>query len=220
LRKLASSFDFSKGTLETKTIRPSDEHRCPYKINFRVSEAHTYEFDTLVNFNSALLSSILTRYSSALQTLDISIWTLTTTVANAISKLAVLQSLSITLEELAPHRTGVDVQSKAWQDIAGPNVWSGRLRSLKIQNAELHPSQLIDILGNNPCCGALEVTNCNAIGRALWEFLGGDWEGQASLRVLTISDCGSSVDEEVLTTIGKLKGLQVRTSPRTGTQNI
>jgi hypothetical protein len=210
LRKLASSYEFTKGTLGSKIIRPSNEDKCLYKINVRVAEAHTYDFETLINFNSALLFSILTRYSSALQTLDISIWTLTVPVARAISKLAVLSSLSITLEELASHRTSVETQNKAWQVIAGLNAWTGRLRALKVQNAGLYPSQLIVILENNPSCRDLQMINCNALGRALWDFLGGNWEGQTSLRALTISNCGGSVDVKALMTIGKLKGLQVR----------
>jgi hypothetical protein len=178
LRRLASPYDFSKGTLKSKTIGPPNEDRFPYRISVRVAEAHIYDFDTLVNFNSALLSSILIRYSSALQTLDISVWTLTVTVAEAISNLAVLQSFSITLEELPSHHISVENQNKAWEVIARSSAWTGRLRSLRIQNAGLYPSQLINTLENNACCQDLQIINCNAVGRALWDFLGGIWKGQ------------------------------------------
>jgi hypothetical protein len=187
----------------------------PYRISVRVAEAHTYDFDTLVNFNSALLSSILIRYSSALQILDVSVWTLTVTVAEAISNLAVLQALSITLEELPSHHVSVENQNKAWEVIARSSAWTGRLRSLKIQNAGLYASQLINILENNACCRDLQIINCNAIGRALWDFLGGIWKGQASLRALTISNCGGSVGVGALVIIGKLKGLRVKSYSHT-----
>jgi hypothetical protein len=210
LKKLATSFDYRKAILENKKECLSSNKKSPYKITVHIPDAHMYDYTILFNFHAALASSILTRYYSALQNLDISLWTLTAPVAKAISHLSVLRSLSVKLGEDTCLRNIPDVQNKAWQILAGPNVWDGRLYSLKIENADITPSQLTRILVNNPHCQELRLANCNSVGRALWELLGGQCKGQTRLRVLSIAKCGGVVSEETLKTIEKLNGLQVR----------
>jgi hypothetical protein len=205
------TFDSGKAILEGKkeSLALASNERSPYKVTVPLPDALTYDYSIIFNFQAALSSSILTRHGNALQNLDISLWTLTTPVTRAISQLPVLRSLSIKLEEETCLRNSMDVQYKAWQILAGPNVWDGRLHSLKIQNANINPPQLTTILGNNSHCQELRLTNCSSVGRALWELLGGQWKGQTGLRILSIANCGDVVNEETLKTIAKLIGLQV-----------
>ncbi|OAL06065.1 hypothetical protein IQ06DRAFT_75205 [Phaeosphaeriaceae sp. SRC1lsM3a] len=63
----------------------------------RVPNAELYDYGTLVNFHSALLSSILQRHYNALQNLDILICAITVPIAKAITQICSLRKLSITI---------------------------------------------------------------------------------------------------------------------------
>jgi hypothetical protein len=209
---LASIFDSRQTNLDSNKTLLSIDDRSPYKIMVRIPEAHTYRFETLINFHAALLTSILTRHHHALHTLDVSLWTLSVPVAKAISQLYALRSLSIKLEGDSYQCTPIGVQQNAWQVLADCTAWNGRLCALKIQNVDIYISQLTTILTNNPQCQELQLSKCRSIGKALWEFLGEEWRGHRALQILAVADCGAILNKETLKAIEKLKGLKVRSS--------
>jgi hypothetical protein len=190
------------------------DKRDPYQTMIRVEDAHTYEYGTLVNFHSALLSSILVRHQNALRNVHISVWAFTTPIAEATSHLRALRSLSIRVEDgsyaRTAHRGRAVEQHAAWKVLAASTAWGSRLRVLKIENADLTELHLFTLLTNNSHCLELQLIACASVGKALWNFLGNTWRGRATLQSLAIGGCGGFLDLESLKIIEKMKGLKVR----------
>jgi hypothetical protein len=97
----------------------------------------------MINFHSALLRFIMKRHQRSLQNLDIFVWTLTVSMAETISQLSALRSLSVTVQEIVYARTAqrkisVD-QTGVWQALAESNDCEGSLRQLRI-NSGTSPS--------------------------------------------------------------------------------
>ncbi|KAH7405949.1 hypothetical protein DE146DRAFT_428792 [Phaeosphaeria sp. MPI-PUGE-AT-0046c] len=191
---------------------PSIDETQSDKTIIRVPNADLYEYGTLVNFHSALLSSILGRHHNALQDIDISIWALTTPIAKAVARVQSLRKLSITIQECfqarGPQRRFTAEQTTAWDVLCTLATSNGRLSTLRIEKGNLTHLQLFRLLANNPRCYTLQLLGCGAIGKVLWEFLGGKWEGRNNLRALTLADCGGTLGQATLENIGKLKGLE------------
>lgn len=188
------------------------------KSIIRVPDAEIYEYATLVNFHSALLSSILGRHRNALRNLDISIWALTVPISKAISNIHALRELSITIQdrfqERGSQRKFLAEQAAAWDVLCSSATSAGRLNILHLENGDLTHRQLFRLLTKNPRCQELTLLKCGAIGKELWDFLGGEWQGRSSLRALTVAHCGGTLGKTTLHDIGKLKGLEVRTRPK------
>jgi hypothetical protein len=187
----------------------------PYDIWLRIPNANSYPYLTLLNFQSALVSSTLTRHGSMLQHLELSVWALTVPIAEAIANLAALQSLSIRIESGGYARRSCksferEKQHKAWTLLSSEKcVWRSRLMALRIEDADLGTEQLAGILGGATRCRELWLNRCWFIGKEVWGWLGGDWKGRDVLRILDVSDCGGVLGEEAVDAIGRLKGLQV-----------
>ncbi|KAH9868418.1 hypothetical protein J1614_007490 [Plenodomus biglobosus] len=191
-------------------------NNCEQKHCVRVPNANVYDYGMLLTFHNALLTSVVTRYADAMQALDLSIWTLTVPIANAVSNLFALRSLSIRVEDdlyaRAVPRSSIalekEEQDKAW-DLLGQNaVWKHRLQRLKIQNADLTTEQLARLLERSRCCKELWLSGCKCISKDVWVFLGNEWEGRTTLHRLHVAECGWPLDEESLEAISGLTGLQ------------
>lgn len=185
-----------------------------HKMIILIEDAKSYDYETMINFHSALLRFIMRRHQKALQNLDISIWTITVPMAEVLPQLSALRSLSIMIQETvyaraAQRKNSVD-QTVAWQVLAVSNAWNGGLRELRIDNADILEQQLFRLLEKHPQCQKLSINKCHAIGEALWEFLGEDWAGRATLRKLKISDFGACLSQAKLRMISNLKALQVQ----------
>ncbi|KAH7078218.1 hypothetical protein FB567DRAFT_450503 [Paraphoma chrysanthemicola] len=182
------------------------------RLLIQVPDANRYDFATLVNLQSALLPSILTRYQEGLQHLDVSLWTLTVPMAKAISELPALRSLSITLvEDLHIRRLSrkyADQQRDAWQMLAQQAVWRGRLQSLKIENTDLSMTHLSPLLSSNYSCRELRIRRCESLGEDFWTFLQQGWNGSATLEILELADCGCVVTEAALDAMAGMRNLK------------
>lgn len=200
--------------------RASEEY-CNQKHCVRISNAHTYHYNLLFKFHNALLTSVITRHAYSLHTLDISIWTLTTPIAQAISGLVALRDVSIRLEDdlyvRAVPRTRVAMERKeqnnAWNLIGQNAVWRARLQSLKIQNADMSSKQLAELLKRSHSCKKLWLIGCKFIEKDIWDFLGYEWIGRSSLQNLHIAGCCWPLEQHGLKAISELVGLQVGRSP-------
>lgn len=195
----------------------SDEELESKKCIIRVPDAELYEYATLVNFHSALLSSILGRHRTALRNLDLSIWALTVPMAKGVSRIYALRELSITIQDCFQERGSrsrfLAEQAAAWDVLCISAASAGRLSILHLENGDLTHRQLFRLLDNNPRCQELTLRKCGGIEKELWKFMGEEWQGRSSLRALTVAHCGGTLGRTTLEGIGKLKGLEVRICP-------
>ena len=199
---------------ETADDDDDDDHNMKW---VRLPHAELYDYATLYNFHDALFESVLLRHGTMLQTLTLSLWTLTTKVARSVAQLSALRSLTIKIEEdqctravsrpcIAQERVE---QDRAWSLLAKTAVWALALRVLRIQNAGINHSQLATLLHSTRLCQELSLTKCNYLGKRLWVILAGSWPGRATLQRLVVAGCASFLDDAALEAIGKLNALQV-----------
>lgn len=187
------------------------------EIYMRIPHARTYDYTTLLKFHNALVHSILVRHADTLRTVNLSLWTISTPIAKGLSALYALQNLSIRIEDdmyaRAVPRPYIALerreQHKAWNLLGQTAVWKDRLRTLKIENADLNISQLAALLQYNRRCQEMWLGGCRYIGKDLWQFLGCEWDGRLALRSLHVAECGRSLVEEDLAAISGLRSLQV-----------
>jgi hypothetical protein len=198
------------------------KNESPEKMIILIEDAKNYDYETMINFHSALLSIIMRRHQRSLQNLDISVWTLTVPMAEVIPQLSALRSLSITIQETVYARTAQSKnsvnQNTAWQVLAESKAWHVSLRELRVNNADIAEPQLFQLLSKHSQCQALSINKCPSIGEALWDYLGGAWEGRTMLRKLKVSECGGSLRQAKFGMISNMVALQVRPN-RTRTQH-
>ncbi|KAI4703282.1 hypothetical protein J4E81_002160 [Alternaria sp. BMP 2799] len=118
----------------------------PYDIWLRIPQARSYEYLTLHNFQSALVTSILKRHGTMLQHLNISVWALTLPMAKAITSLRALRTFSLRIESGVRYVRGIprsriaierEEQGKAWEVLTESAVeWSGRLTVVRLENCD------------------------------------------------------------------------------------
>ncbi|KAI4651385.1 uncharacterized protein J4E78_008077 [Alternaria triticimaculans] len=189
----------------------------PYEIWLRIPQARSYEYLTLHNFQSALVTSILKRHGTMLQHLNISIWALTLSMAKAIKNLRALRTFSLRIESGVRYVRGIprsriaierEEQAKAWELLTESVAeWSGRLTTLRLENCDLRAEQLAVLLKETRGCKELALNRCRYLGREMWTSLG-EWEGRAKLKTLDVAECGELLGDEAREVVGRLDGLQ------------
>jgi hypothetical protein len=188
-----------------------------YKVSVLIPDAQIFDYTTLLNFHTALTSSVLFRHGATLRHLDLFLWTLTIPIAKALSGLSALRGLSIRVEDFpqvrAVPRTRAASQRteerEAWSLLTETAMWVPRLNALRIEGGELNTAQLATLLGKVRWCRELWLCKCAMIDRSVWKFLASEWEGRSAVQILGISRCGGKLDEEVLDWIGGFKSLRV-----------
>lgn len=187
------------------------------RINVRIKGALNYDYTTLLNFHNALVQSILVRHADTLQTLDLSLWTLTKPIAESIAKLRALRHLTIRLEDnvfvrAVPRRCVAwerRQQDRAWKLLVDTATWKHRLRSLKLVNTEITTDQLTVLLSGTHQCQDLHLKRCRYVDSGLWECLGDtSWLGRTALQRLVLDESGGVLAEGAFKVIGGLKGLR------------
>lgn len=188
-----------------------------YESWLQIPDPAAYTYNTLSNFQSALVSTLLSRHAAMLQHIDLSIWSLSVATANALRSLHALKTLALRFDSESRGRSVRRAhiaaeraeQCKAWEVLAqSPPVWSHRLRVLKLQNADLSTEQLGTLLAESGECKEVVLERCRGLGRELWVFLR-SWRGRERLRVLELRECGGSIGEEAVRAIGGLERLEV-----------
>jgi hypothetical protein len=194
-----------------KDIRHATKDKHPHKTIIRMDEALKYDYGTMINFQSVLLSNILARHDNALRNIDITVWSFTVPVAKAITMLPALRQLSIKIQDCyyarGAQRKYLHEQSAAWEVLA--SSCSRRLETLSVENADIEEAMLFRLLANNSECRELRLKGCNAVGEALWDFLGKEWLGRSTLRVLAVGGCGGDLNEATLKAVEIMEQLQV-----------
>jgi hypothetical protein len=197
-------------------------HTYYYDTWVRVPNMSSYEYNTLSNFQAALVTSILHRHGSVLQRVELSIWSLTVRMATALRSLHALRSIALRFDNGAGERGhGRHVprshvaaeraeQHKAWKVLARwpPPVWSKRLTAFRLDNADLTTEQLGVLLWESCVCRELVLERCRFVGSEVWGVVA-DWCGVQGLWVLELVECGGVLGTEAVRAIGKMEGLKV-----------
>ncbi|KAH7402446.1 hypothetical protein BKA66DRAFT_544597, partial [Pyrenochaeta sp. MPI-SDFR-AT-0127] len=186
------------------------------KIWVRILDVRTYEYSILFKFNTALVRSIILRHRNMLQTVDLSLWTLTVPIAEVIARLTALRSLSIMLEDNLYARavpqsymaSEHQEQRRAWKQLVQNAVWRDELHTLHVESANITTSQLSKLLQGNHRCREIQLRRCRYVGNELWMFLSKEWQGSAALRTLIVADCGGVMNVATMNMIRRLNGLQ------------
>jgi len=192
----------------------------PYKVSVLIPDAQNFDYTTLLNFHTALTSSVLSRHGATLRHLDLSLWTLTIPIVKALAGLSALRVLSIRIEDFPQVRTVPRTRAatqrteerEAWRLLTETAIWAPRLNALRIEGGELNTVQLSTLLSKVRWCRELWLCKCTMIDHSFWKFLASEWEGRNALQILGISRCGGKLDEEVLDWIGGFKNLRVSCS--------
>ncbi|KNG47326.1 hypothetical protein DDE82_000896 [Stemphylium lycopersici] len=210
----SSSSASTSASTSSSTAPPSQ----PYAIWFRIPSPSSHTYLTLLTFQSALVTSILLRHGTMLQTLHLSIWALTVPLASALRSLTALKSLSLRIES-GSHGRGVprscraverDQQAKAWVELTErevPPSWSQRLVVLRLENAGVGARQLGRLLAETRACREVVLDGCRYLGSEFWHLLR-QWEGRSALEVLEVAGCGGILGEGAVGAIGELEGLE------------
>lgn len=189
---------------------PSHPDYDPHKVLIRIPQAWNFDYPTLTKFNNKIIASILYRHGCTLQSLDLTLWTLSVPIAQALAALPALRSLSVRIENVQPTpRTHLSSQrkeeQKAWAALASAPGFTWQLRALRIENAELGAAQLGSILNGPRFLSELVLSRCDMLTSSLWDTA--RLEGLLHLRV---ADCVNvHVNQTALGTISKMHRLQV-----------
>ncbi|EMD65520.1 hypothetical protein COCSADRAFT_169997 [Bipolaris sorokiniana ND90Pr] len=188
----------------------------PHERWLHIPNITTYDYTTLSNFQSALITSILTRHHPLLSHVDITIWTMSVRMAHALRNLSALQRLELRFDAGNPGRAvsraqiGVEreQQRRAWDVLAGSTPsWSRRLVRLRIEGAVVSTKQIAVLLGESRGCEELVLERCSGVGSEVWTFLG-SWCGKERVRRVEFGECGGVIREGVLGVIGGMGGLE------------
>ncbi|EOA81346.1 uncharacterized protein SETTUDRAFT_35191 [Exserohilum turcica Et28A] len=100
-------------------------------------------------------------------------------------------------------------QHLAWKTLVdgGPPVWSRRLRSLRLEDAEIETAQLGMLVSESAACDELVLEGCRNLGKEVWCELQ-MWIGRGRVRVLEVAECGGVLGEKALDGIGGMGGLE------------
>lgn len=193
---------------------------------------------TLLAFHTALTSSILDRYCMSMRHLELSIWTLTPPVADALAGLKNLRTLCLRIEdpfgrgflrrwiinwgsttdedgsESSPRR--VPDLYRALPEAGTGTEWNkfadawSRLETLRLVGAEISDWQLCQILKRNAGLKELWLKKCPEVGGELIKFLDEEWEGRSCLQTLGLVDCdlADEINAETVKHVGNLPNLQ------------
>ena len=174
----------------------------------QIPRACDFSYTTLLTFHNKIIGSILDRHAQTLQRLELALWTLSAPVAESIKNLSALRELSIRIESVhTVPRAYLCVQKteecKAWTVLAST---ANSIHALRIENAEINASQLLDIVGGAAQLRDLSLSGCSMLTSSIW-----DATELTKLHKLSILRCPNiHVSDTAVQTISKMHRLQVR----------
>ncbi|EMD89919.1 hypothetical protein COCC4DRAFT_158311 [Bipolaris maydis ATCC 48331] len=211
-----TSFPPSKPPLSPSQTHTSQPTTRPHDRWLRIPNITTYDYTTLSNFQSALLTSILTRHHPLLSHVDLTIWTMSVRMAHALRNLSALQRLELRFDAGNPGRAVLraqiglerEEQRRAWDVLARSTPsWSRRLLGLRVEGAVVSTKQIAVLLGESRGCEEVVLERCSGVGGDVWAFWGG-WCGRERVRRVELRECGGVIREEVLGIIGGMRALE------------
>ncbi|KAJ4325526.1 hypothetical protein N0V94_000669 [Neodidymelliopsis sp. IMI 364377] len=202
--------------LPVDSLPPSRIDCEPHKILVRIPQAWNFSYPTLFNFHNKIITSVLNRHATTLKTLELSLWTLSTSVAQALADLPALRELKIKVENLHPvPRAQLNLQRKqereAWDILSQSAIWPPRIQHLRIENAEITSTQISTLLTKTTQCAGLELIRCDMLTNALFDSLNSPTcaKVQHSLESLGVIHCGNvHLNQTALEVISKMHRLQ------------
>ncbi|KAI9838560.1 MAG: hypothetical protein M1819_004869 [Sarea resinae] len=165
----------------------------------------------VIHAQNQLVRTVISRYRTPLRELDLAIWELEESTAEALAGMQNLRRLSLRLDH--PHIRHRDVTRRDW-DVATPStLWNhfkdcfGRLESLVLERSGITDYQLGQIIRHNPRMRELKLHKCFGLGVEFFEELTRTPVAE-SLKVFcfTKSD-GREIDDRVLEYIGMMPNL-------------
>ncbi|KAH6620339.1 hypothetical protein C7974DRAFT_231608 [Boeremia exigua] len=168
-------------------------HKPAHSLHAAIQIPHAWDFDypTLLTFHNKITASIVSRYASTLRTLELTLWTLSPTIAQALTTLPALRDLSIRLETThAMSRIYTSLQRRdecaAWTLLASNPSWTHVLRTLRIEGAEIGAAQLGGLIEGAMRLRDLSLSSCGMLTGSIWGCA-----GLRRLQQLRVTDCAN-----------------------------
>ena len=172
-------------------------------------------------FNQNLtIARIVHRYAKSLRDLEISIWDLQQSGAEALAKVDGVRRLSIRLDH--PSTRCADLDPSFWCHSPGSTVWNtfyarhdtpkvfGHLRSLNLERAGITDYQLLQILESNPKIAELTLRKCLTLTDELFRGLSRSRISK-QLKVLHFTQTENArIDGRILKYISGMSSLEVQ----------
>ena len=175
--------------------------------------------DMIIHNQNVTTRKILERTRQPLRDLEVGLWDLQKSSADAIATLHRLRRLAIRLDHPNVRYAGVD--KSYWKTSPGSTVWNslysekgdkrclGRLQSLTLERAGITDYQLQKILDSNPEITELRLKKCLTLTAEFFETLAASKVGK-QLRVLHFTHSDNiEIDDQVLQYVEKLTNLKV-----------
>ncbi|KAJ8117997.1 hypothetical protein OPT61_g929 [Boeremia exigua] len=156
-----------------------------------------------------MVASLLVRHASTLQKLDLTLWTLSLPIAQAITTLPALRDFSLRLESAqAVPRAYTSMLRKeertAWALLAATPEWTHSLRALRIENTGISVQQLLSLIEGAARLRDLRLSSCDMLTSSMW-----DASLFRKLSCLSVTDCANvHVTETAVGVISKMQRLQ------------
>ncbi|KAF1365996.1 hypothetical protein EJ07DRAFT_51940, partial [Lizonia empirigonia] len=147
---------------------PSHPDHDPYKMLIRIHQAWRFDYPTLLSFHNKLIATISHRHACTLQKLELTLWTLSMPIAQALAALPALHHLSIRIETMQyaprPHRASQRLEEQtSWTHLAASPAFASQLGTLHIDNANLSFSHLATLLAATHHLRALRLARCDVL---------------------------------------------------------
>ena len=187
----------------------------------KVLEKRKTRSKNAIIFNQNLtIARIVHRYAKSLRDLEISVWDLQQSGAEALAKIDNVQRLSIRLDHPSTRRA--DLDPSFWCYSPGSTIWNtfysrhntpkvfGRLRSLNLERAGITDYQLLQILESNPKITELTLRKCLTLTDELFRGLSRSKIGK-QLKVLHFTQTENArIDGRILKYISGMLSLEVK----------
>lgn len=157
-------------------------------------------------FHNKLTASIIQRYSSSIQHLTLRLWTLSPSIATALTEAKGLRSLHLRIDNpcgkpARPQRRLREMvgpaareEEIAWNSLA--HSWSV-LHELNIEGGKVDSQQVQQILEANPQLTQLSVKDCSHTDADILKFACEEWAGKESLTYLGFEDSPAVMMEDL-----------------------
>lgn len=175
--------------------------------------------DMAIFNQNVTISRVLHKHHGSLRSLEIALWDLQQSSAEALSKLGGLRRLSIRMDHV--NTRFVDLPRSFWCKSPGSTVWNclyskdqsnpifGRLQSLNLERAGITDYQLQRILDENPNIREIKLQKCLTITDEFFRELSKCTVGRRLEILHFVQSDALSIDSRILRYIGLLPALKV-----------
>ena len=193
-----------------------------HSVQIIMEQRKTRNKDMTILNQNVTVSRILHKHYKSLRSLEIALWDLQQSSADALSKLGRLQHLSIRLDH--PNTRFLDLPRSFWGKSPGSTVWNclyskdqsspvfGRLESLNLERAGITDYQLLRIINENPTIREIKLQKCLTLTDEFFRELPKSHAGQRLQTLHFLQSDALSIDSRILQYIEGLPALKVSQS--------